>query len=118
MKAIILPIIRKQFSSKIGKTIIEANNGNETITVFANGDQSACQALLVNIVVNEIGDKFIATNDSKTMKADNKTPLFLKGEEVKREKQSYDFKSFTGDSQAAQFAQAASAFGLKLVVQM
>lgn len=117
MKALTLPIIRKQFSTKISKTIIECANGNSVLTVFANGNQESCTAILANIVVNEIGDTFVATNDSKTKGADGK-PLFLKGATVKREKESYDFKSFAGDNTATQFAQGASAFKLQLIVQM
>jgi hypothetical protein len=119
MKALILPIIRKQYSAKIGKTVIECNhNGSGTITVFANGDQSSSNALLANIVVNEPGDTFIAGSDSKTMDSTGKKPLFKKGETVVRKVQSYDFKSFAGDNTATQFAQGASAFGLQLNVIM
>lgn len=118
MKALCLPVISNTFVEKIGKTAIVVKNGNTLITVWANGDQSNCKALLANVVVNEIGDTFVATSDSKTFAADGKTPLFKKGAVVTRQKQSEDFKSFAGENQAAQFAQAANAFGLQLVVQM
>lgn len=114
MKNLTLPIIRMNFVEKIGKTAIELA---ENITVFANGDVTNSNALLCNIVVNEVGDKFVATSDSKQVDDKNK-PIFLKGDTVIRQKQSMEFKSLAGNNQAAQFAQAANAFGLQLVVQM
>ena len=117
MLALTLPIVSMNFRSTIGKTAIEVRKGNQVLTVWANGDQSSAQAILANIVVNEVGDKFVASSDSKTLGKDNK-PVFKKGDTVTREKESYDFKSFTGTSQAAQFAQAAQAFALNLIVQM
>lgn len=119
MQALTLPIIRKQFSAKIGKTIVECKLPNgTTLTVFANGDCSSDNSLLANIVVNDIGDKFVATADSKKFGTDGVTPLFRKGATVTRAVQSYDFKSFAGNNTATQFAQGASAFGLQLIVQM
>lgn len=117
MQAITVPIVGMNFRSSVGKTAIEVKYGNQVLTVWANGDQTSAQAVLANIVVNQVGDKFVATNDSKSLGADKK-PLFKKGETVTRTKESYDFKSFTGTGQAAQFAQAAQAFGLSLIVQM
>ena len=117
MKALCLPIVSNTFVEKLGKTAIVAKNGNNLVTVWANGDQSNCKALLVNIVVNEIGDTFVATSDSKTLD-DKGKPVFVKGAVVTRQKQTEEFKSFAGENQAAQFAQAANAFGLQLVVQM
>lgn len=117
MKALTLPIVENKFVDKVGKTAITVRNGNQLLTVWANGDQSGCKALLANIVVNEIGDTFVATNDSKTLDA-NKKPVFLKGDTVVRQKQTEEFKSFAGDNRAAEFAQAASAFGLTLNVVM
>lgn len=118
MKALCLPIVSNQFVEKLGKTAIVAKNGNNLITVWANGDQSVSKALLVNVVVNEIGDTFVAGNDSKTIDDKTKKPVFAKGDVVTRQKQTEEFKSFAGENQAAQFAQAANAFGLQLVVQM
>lgn len=117
MQAMTLPIISMNFRASIGKTAIEVKKGNQVLTVWANGDQSSASAILANIVVNEVGDKFVATSDSKQLD-DKQKPLFKKGDTVIRTKESYDFKSFTGTSQAAQFAQAAQAFGLNLIVQM
>ena len=118
MKALTLPIVEIKFIESLGKTAITVRNGNQLLTVWANGDQTASKALLANIVVNEIGDTFVATSDSKKLGPDNKTPLFKKGEVVTRQKQTEEFKSFAGENQAAQFAQAASAFGLNLQVVM
>lgn len=119
MKALCLPIVSNTFVEKLGKTAIVVKNGNnQLITVWANGDQSNCKALLANIVVNEIGDTFVAGNDSKTIDEKTKKPVFVKGDVVTRQKQTEEFKSFAGENQAAQFAQAANAFGLQLVVQM
>jgi hypothetical protein len=106
------PIIAQRFIEKLGKTAIETPNG----TVWANGDTSNNGARIVSIVINEVGDKFIAQNDSKTLK-DGK-PLFLKGETVTRLKQSMEFKSFDGAGSATEFAKAASVFGTQLIVQM
>ena len=117
MKALTLPIVSANFRPTVGKTAIEVRNGNSLLTVWANGDQSGIAALLANIIVNETGDKFVATSDSKQLDA-NKKPLFKKGDTVTRTKESYDFKSFAGQNRAAEFAQAASAFGLNLIVQM
>lgn len=118
MKALTLPILDKKFIDKLGKTAIEFSFNGALTTVFANGDQTSSNALLVNIVVNEVGDSFVATADSKTIDEKTKKPLFLKGDKVVRQKQSMEFKSFTGEGAPAQFAQASSAFGLTLNVVM
>jgi len=115
MKNLTLPIIRKMFVEKLGKTAIELANG---ITVFANGDVTSDQSILCHVVVNEVGDTFTATRDSNTMSADGKTPLYKKGQVVTRQKQSVEFKGFAGNNAPAQFAQAASAYGLQLQVVM
>lgn len=117
MKALCLPIVSNTFVEKLSKTAIVVRYGNSLLTVWANGDQSGCKAIMANVVVNEIGDTFVATNDSKTMNEKGK-PVFLKGDVVTRQKQTEEFKSFAGENRAAEFAQAASAFGLQLVVQM
>lgn len=117
MKALCLPIVENKFVDKLGKTAITVRHGNSLLTVWANGDQSNSKAILANIVVNEIGDSFVATADSKTLDA-NKKPIFVKGATVVRQKQTEEFKSFAGDNTAAQFAQSASAFGLQLNVVM
>lgn len=117
MKALTLPVISKKFVPSLGKTAIEFELNGVLATVFANGDQTNSNAVLVNVVVNEIGDSFVATADSKQLDDKNK-PLFTKGQTVTRQKQSMEFKSFTGEGQAAQFALAASAFKLQLNVQM
>ena len=117
MQQLTLPVVAKRYSSKIGKTAIECSFNNTIITVFANGDCESSPALLCNIVINEVGDKFVATSDSKTM-GENGTPVYKKGDTVTRQKPSTEFKSLAGENQAAQFAQAANAFGLKLIVQM
>lgn len=117
MQALTVPVIGMNFIQSIGKTAIQAEINKNLETVWANGDQTNSKALLVNLIVNEVGDTFVATNDSKTLDADNK-PLFAKGDVVKRQKQTTEFKSFTGDNSATQFAQGAKAFGLQLVVQM
>ena len=117
MKALCLPIVSNTFIEKLTKTAIVVSNGNQLLTVWANGDQSVSKAIMANIVINEIGDTFVATNDSKIMN-DKGKPVFLKGQTVVRQKQTEEFKSFAGENRAAEFAQAASAFGLQLVVQM
>jgi hypothetical protein len=119
MKALLLPIVEIKFVDSLGKTAITCKEGNEKlVTVWANGNQNGTGALLANIVVNEIGDTFVATSDSKVMGADGKTPIFKKGDVVKRQKQTEEFKSFAGNNSAAQFAQSAGAFGLQLNVIM
>ncbi len=117
MKALCLPIVENKFVDKLSKTAITVRNGNSLLTVWANGDQTASKAILANIVVNEIGDTFVAGNDSKTLD-DKGKPVFKKGDVVVRQKQTEEFKSFAGENRAAEFAQAANAFGLQLVVQM
>ena len=118
MKALTLPILNKKFISSLGKTAIEFQYSGQIQSVFADGDQTASNAVLVNVVVNEVGDSFVASSDSKTMDKDGKTPIFKKGAVVVRQKQSMEFKSFTGEGAPAQFAQAAGAFGLQLNVVM
>ena len=118
MKALTLPVVSCRFVPSLGKTAIEVRENGVISTVFANGNQEGTNAILANIVVNEVGDTFVATADSKTMDKDGKTPIFKKGATVVRQKESREFKSFTGNNSAAQFAQAASAYGLQLVVQM
>lgn len=118
MKALTLPVLNKKFIESLGKTVIEFQYAGQLQSVFANGDQTSSAAVLVNVVVNEVGDSFVATSDSKTMDKDGKTPIFKKGATVVRQKQSMEFKSFTGEGAPAQFAQASSAFGLTLNVVM
>ncbi len=118
MKALTLPIISKRFVDSLGKTAIEVQLNGALTTVFANGNQSASNAILVNVVVNEVGDSFVATNDSKTIDEKTKKPIFTKGAVVVRQKQTVEFKSFTGENAPAQFAQSAAAFGLQLNVVM
>lgn len=117
MKILTLPVIEAKFVDKIGKTVIVCQGNNELITVWANGNVSDTKALLANIVVNEVGDTFVANRDSTTMDAQG-LPQYKKDEVVTRQKQSTEFRSFAGDNTAAQFAQSASAFKLQLVVQM
>ena len=117
MKILTLPLIEAKFVEKMGKTVISCQNGNEIVTVWVDGNKADSKALLCNIVVNEVGDTFVANRDSSTKDTEG-APLYLKGDIVERKKQSVEFKSFTGDNTAAQFAQSASAFKLQLVVQM
>jgi hypothetical protein len=102
-----LPIIRQSFIDKLGKTAIETSSG----TVWSNGDTSGNNARLVTIVINEIGDTFVAQKDSKQ-------GYFKAGDTVTRRTQSLDFKSFDGAGQATEFAKAAQAFGLQIIYQM
>ena len=97
MKALCLPIVSNTFIEKLTKTAIIVRNGNQLLTVWANGDQSGGKAIMANIVINEIGDTFVATNDSKTMN-DKGKPVFLKGQTVVRQKQTEEFKSFAGEN--------------------
>ena len=117
MKNLLVPVVRKSFIEKLGRTAIECDHNGSIITVWANGDLSSRPELLCNITINEIGDTFLAKSDSKTKGEDGK-PLFKEGQTVKRQKQSADFKSLSGNNSATQFAQGAKAFGLQLIVQM
>lgn len=118
MKSLTLPVISCEYVDSVGKTAIQVNLNNKVETVWANGNQTGTGALLVNLVVNEIGDTFVAQKDSKTMGQDGKTPIFKAGATVVRQKQTVEFKSFTGANAPAQFAQSAAAFGLSLNVVM
>jgi hypothetical protein len=102
-----LPIIRQMFIDRIGKTAIETESG----TVWANGNTEDNKARFVSIVINEIGDKFVAQKDSKK-------GYFKAGETVTRQSQSLEFKSFDGQGAASEFAMAAKTLGLQLVVQL
>lgn len=106
MKTLIANIVRMSFSDKIGKTAIETEHG----TVWANGNVTDNRSTKVNIVVNEVGDTFVAGSDSKQLDA-NKKPIFLKGATVTRQKQSTEFKSFV-PSVAEQFVAAAADRGM------
>lgn len=117
MRALTLPVIRKQFIERLGRTAVECQLGNATVTVWASGNREDDPSLLANIVINEIGDKFTASKDSST-NDDKGKPIYKKGDVVTRQKQSEEFKSFAGNNAAAQFAQSASAFGLQLNVIM
>ena len=118
MRTLTTPIIKKNFIPGIGKTAIEFVLDGQTQACFAPGNHEDKPDLLVNVVINEVGDKFTAGKDSAQMGADGKTPIYKKGDVVTRQKQSIDFKSLTGSGQATAFAQGAQAFGLQLVVQM
>lgn len=107
MKIEFCPIISQSFREKIGKTVIETPVG----TVWANGDTSQNGARTVAVVIHEVGDKFVASVDSKN-------GYFKKGDTVIRQNQSIEFKSFDGFGTATEFAKSAKAFGLQLVVQM
>lgn len=118
MKSFALPIISCEYVESLGKTAIQVNLFNKVETVWANGNQAGTGALIVNLVVNEVGDTFVAGKDSKTMGPDGKTPIFKAGQTVVRQKQTVEFKSFAGANAPAQFAQSAAAFGLQLNVVM
>lgn len=118
MKVLTLPVIRKFYTDKIGKTAIECKYQDSTLTVFANGDVSLDNSLLCNVQINEVGDKFTATRDSSTIDDKTKKPIYMKGDVVTRQKASVEFKSFAGNNTPAQFAQSAAAFGLQLNVVM
>jgi hypothetical protein len=117
MKNLLLPVIGKKFIDAVGKTAIECDNNGQITTVWANGDKSMDTSLLCNITVNEPGDTFVATKDSKQLDSAGK-PIYNAGDTVQRNKQTYEFKSFAGNNAAAQFAQSASAFKLNLQVVM
>jgi hypothetical protein len=117
MKLITASVIGKRFIPKLGRTAIDANYQGNLFTVWCSGDETNNAALLVNAIIHEVGDKFVATSDSKTLD-EKKKPIFLKGQEVTRQTQSVEFKSFAGANKAAEFAQAASAFGLSLQINM
>jgi hypothetical protein len=118
MKSLTVPVISKEFIEKTGKTVVTVFLNGKEEGIWVNGDQSANPSLLVNITINEVGDTFLAKNDSKKFKEDGKTPLYKAGETVTRQNQSIEYRSFQGANQAANFAQAANAYGLQLVVQM
>ena len=117
MRTLTTPIIKKNFIPGIGKTAIEFVLDGQTQACFAPGNLEEKPDLLVNVVINEVGDKFTANKDSAQMGADGK-PIYKKGDVVTRQKQSIDYKALTGSGQATAFAQGAQAFGLQLVVQM
>lgn len=93
-------IIRKFFAANLGKTAIETPIG----TVWAKGNVENNTAKEVNLVINEVGDKFTAEKDSTN-------GHFKAGDIVTRQKQSVDFKSFV-PSVADQFVAAAAQHGL------
>lgn len=118
MKLVTLPILGIKFSEAKGMSIVTAKFGEREVTLFPKGDHSDRKSTLVSCRLNEVGDKFVALSDSKTLDPTTKKPIFLKGETVTRQAESWEHISFAGEGQAAQFAQAASAFGLTLNVVM
>ena len=119
MQVLTLPIIEAKFIETNGKTVISCQGDKKIITVWVEGDKSSSKALLANIVINEVGDTFLANRDSNQKDAAGQ-PIYLKGATVTRQKESTEFKSFAGDNTAAQAVQAVNAFGIKnfnLVVQ-
>ena len=128
MKLKILPILEKKFIPKNGKTVIICNDNGNRLEVWVNGNQEDSPALLCNVQVNEVNDTFVASKDSSRMvphptdkdPKDATKPLMVlayrKGETVKRQVESVEFRSFAGNNAPTQFAQAASAFGLQLQV--
>ena len=118
MKSLTVPVISKQLIEKNGKTVVTVFINGKEEGIWVNGDQSQDPSLLVNITINEVGDTFVASKDSTTMGSDGETPIYKKGDTVTRQKSSIEFRSFQGANQAANFAQAANAYGLQLVVQM
>lgn len=116
MKNLTLPVLSKKFIVDQGKTVVECNHNGAILSVWVPGDRTMDNSLLCNVTINEVGDTFVATKDSKTI--ENGKPLYVAGETVTRAKQSVEFKSFTGNNSAAQFAQSAAAFNLQLNVIM
>src|SRR6187402_862710 len=100
-KIIRMEFIQNAKNQVVNKTAIETSHG----TVWADGDTTNNRSTMVNIVINEPGDEFIASSDSKN-KDDQGKPLFLKGDTVTRLKLTKDFKSFV-PSVAEQFVHAA-----------
>ncbi|NBU82540.1 MAG: hypothetical protein EBS55_12905 [Flavobacteriaceae bacterium] len=100
MKTLTTTITKLFFAEKIGKTAVETPEG----TAFVAGNHSANKSTKVNIVINEVGDKFVATKDSAN-------GHFKAGETVTRQAQSIEFKSFV-PSVAEQFVDAAAARGM------
>lgn len=142
MKIITATVLNKKFQSQFGKTVIECANGGKQLAAWAPGDCESDGSLFVNLVINEVGDTFVARRDSsrtqskkvmvavqdpafpkdttKTIQQEQEiqAPLYLKGETVTRQAQSIEFKSFAGNNDPARFAQAAGAYGLQLNVIM
>lgn len=106
MRIIQANITALKFIEQLGKTAIETNEG----TVWAQGNVTRDRSTKVNIVINEVGDTFVAGSDSKKLDDKNK-PLFKKGDTVVRKVQSMEFKSFV-PSVAEQFVAAAADRGL------
>jgi len=117
MKNLTLPVMEKKFIERLGKTVINCNHNDRVVSVWANGDITNEAGLLCNVVINEIGDTFVAAKDSSRKDKDGK-PLYKQGETVTRQLESCEFKQLTGKTQATEFAAAASAFGLNLTIQM
>jgi hypothetical protein len=112
MNALTLPIINSgNLFYLVDKNVtkIETSIGD----VWAPGNHSLNNALLVNIMMHSIGDTFVASKDSKKFKLDDKgapttTPIYLKGEKVVREKAFVEFKGFSGSGASAQAIQMLS----------
>lgn len=125
MKIVLATVITKKFIATLGRTVVECNMSGKPVSVWLNGDHEANGALMINLTINEVGDTFKASKDSSRVHpadhADKKLvgkPIYLKGDIVKRLTESNEFKSWAGNNQPAQFAQAAAGFGLQLNVIM
>jgi hypothetical protein len=107
------PIVRSFYSEKLGKTVIETQEG----TVFKNGSLEG-SPLMVTFEIHEVGDTFIASSDSKTIDPQTKKPLFLKGDKVVRKTRTLEFKSVGGDDPQTRFVSGAKTYGLTLNLVM
>ena len=117
MKILTLPVIEKKFIERLSKTVINCEHKDRVISVWVNGDITNEAGLLCNVVINEIGDTFVAAKDSSKKDKDGK-PLYKEGATVTRQVESYEFKQFAGTTEATAFVAAASAYGLALTIQM
>jgi|SRR5665647_144710 len=110
-------IIRKQYSARTNTTAIEFVANGETQVTHARGNVESSTARYVSAIQEKSGSTFIAQSDSKTMQTEGKDkgkPIYLKGEVVKRLKDSNTFKSMDGEGAASEFVVAAAMEGLVL----
>lgn len=113
MQIITEPIAQAKFVPEQGKTVVTTMSNK---AVWVNGNQETASGY-ITFKLNEVGDTFIAAKDSTTLD-ENKKPLYLKGDKVTRQKESVEFMSFKAGGSATEFALAAKAMGLNLVVQL
>lgn len=89
MKTELIAFHKLVSTAKGDKYIVTTVTGVE---IWVNKSQFNENAEQISYLSHKAGDSVIANSDSRRMKEDGKTPLYLKGDTIKLEKAQNDFK--------------------------